>query len=90
LSLLHAGVWGLQPEGRAAAFARPGLYHRLLSECQVYQLPLIGLRGISDGVEALRDISDWTRCLPIIDRRLAGALDILFMALAEGRRLRRS
>lgn len=64
--------------------------YAVLRACQVYNLPLIGLRGISDGVEALRDISDWTRCLPIIDRGLAGALDLLFMALANGQRLHRS
>lgn len=43
-------------------------------------LPLIGLRGISDGVEELRELADWTQYLDVIDDRLARAVD----ALAEG------
>lgn len=43
-------------------------------------LPLIGLRGISDGVEELRELADWTQYLDVIDERLARAVD----ALAEG------
>lgn len=41
-------------------------------------------RGISDGAEELRGLSDWTRYLELIDRRLAEALDRLGQALAAG------
>ncbi len=31
-------------------------------------MPLIGLRGISDGAAELKHISDWTEYLHVIDR----------------------
>ena len=40
----------------------------ILRACQAYQLPLIGLRGISDGVEELQHISGWTEYLHVVDR----------------------
>jgi adenosylhomocysteine nucleosidase len=49
-----------------------------------FGLPLLGLRGISDGVEELRGYSDWTALLGVIDERLASAVDLLEAALAEG------
>lgn len=49
-----------------------------------FGLPLVGLRGISDGAEELRGYSDWTALLGEIDRRLAAALDLLETALADG------
>lgn len=56
----------------------------LLRACQRFGVPMIGLRGISDGAEELRGLSDWTRYLELIDRRLAEALDCLGAALADG------
>ena len=56
----------------------------LLRACQRFNLPLVALRGISDGDEELREISDWTRYLHIIDERLAAAVDLLEQAVAEG------
>lgn len=47
-------------------------------------LPLIALRGISDGQSDLTGLHDWTEYLHIIDEKLAGAVDILSTALAEG------
>lgn len=46
--------------------------------------PLIALRGISDGQSDLTGLHDWTEYLHIIDEKLAGAVDILSTALAEG------
>lgn len=47
-------------------------------------LPLIGLRGISDGVEELRELADWTQYLDVIDDRLAEAVDALAEGIASG------
>jgi adenosylhomocysteine nucleosidase len=49
--------------------------------CHKFGLPLIGLRGISDGKTALTHISDWTEYLHIIDKKLALAVDQLEQAL---------
>ncbi|WP_245881186.1 5'-methylthioadenosine/S-adenosylhomocysteine nucleosidase [Thalassospira marina] len=51
--------------------------------CQKFGLPLIGLRGISDGKKDLTHISDWTEYLHIIDEKMSLAVDHLecFMAL---------
>lgn len=47
-------------------------------------VPLIGLRGISDGAEELRGLSDWTQYLGVIDGRLAQAVDALAEAIRSG------
>lgn len=52
--------------------------------CMQAGLPLIALRGISDGQSDLTGLHDWTEYLHIIDEKLAGAVDILSTALAEG------
>jgi adenosylhomocysteine nucleosidase len=58
--------------------------YSVLRACQRFDLPLVALRGISDGAEELREIGDWTRYLNIVDQRLAQAVDILERAVAEG------
>jgi adenosylhomocysteine nucleosidase len=45
--------------------------------CQKFGVPLLGLRGISDGAEAVSKIEDWTRYLGVIDERLAEAVDVI-------------
>ncbi len=55
-----------------------------LRAAMAFGVPLIGLRGISDGAEELRQVSDWTACLHIIDEKLAAAIDQLHAALADG------
>ncbi|NHF73955.1 5'-methylthioadenosine/S-adenosylhomocysteine nucleosidase [Paracoccus xiamenensis] len=52
--------------------------------CQRFGLPLIALRGISDGAEELAHVGDWTRYLHIIDQKLAAAVDQLRDALSSG------
>jgi adenosylhomocysteine nucleosidase len=52
--------------------------------CDRFALPLVALRGISDGATELRHIGDWTQYLHVIDERLAGAVDLLEAAIAEG------
>ena len=56
----------------------------ILRACQTANVPMIGLRGISDGAEPVAELSDWTRYLEVIDARLAGAVDRLEDAIAEG------
>ena len=56
----------------------------VLRVCQTYKLPLIGLRGISDGVVELQHISGWTEYLHVVDRKLSYAVDSLFTALEDG------
>ena len=57
-----------------------------LRAAQRFGLPLIGLRGISDGAEELRHLADWTHYLHVIDERLAAAVDALGEAIS-GRKL---
>jgi adenosylhomocysteine nucleosidase len=49
----------------------------ILRACHLFNLPLISLRGISDGKEELDKLEDWTEYLHIIDEKLAEIVDIL-------------
>ncbi len=53
--------------------------------CMMFDLPLIGLRGISDGAEELKRLDDWTQYLHVIDEKLASAVDAIEAALGDGR-----
>ncbi|TBN37779.1 5'-methylthioadenosine/S-adenosylhomocysteine nucleosidase [Paracoccus subflavus] len=55
-----------------------------LRAAQHFGVPLIGLRGISDGTAELQHLSDWTQYLHIIDEKLAAAVDRLADQLADG------
>lgn len=52
--------------------------------CQTFGVPLLGLRGISDGAETVSRIEDWKQYLHIIDERLAAAVDRVETAYASG------
>ena len=56
----------------------------VMRACQVFQVPMIGLRGISDGAHPVAEYSDWSRYLEVIDQRLALAVDELEAALDSG------
>lgn len=49
-----------------------------------FSVPVIGLRGISDGKQDLTHIDDWTEYLHVIDEKLADAVDRLEVAIASG------
>jgi adenosylhomocysteine nucleosidase len=55
--------------------------YAILRVCQKFDVPLIGLRGISDGKEELKKLSDWTAYLHVIDEKLADAVGKLRKAL---------
>ena len=57
--------------------------YAVLRACQSFELPLLALRGISDGVADLGRLSDWTQYLHIIDRKLAAAIDLIEAAVAS-------
>ena len=52
--------------------------------CQLFGIPLIGLRGISDGKEELKHVGDWTEYLHVIDVKLADAVDRLIGSMESG------
>ncbi|MCC8931736.1 5'-methylthioadenosine/S-adenosylhomocysteine nucleosidase [Rhizobium sp. 'Codium 1'] len=56
----------------------------ILRACQSFHIPLIGLRGISDGRHDVNHIDDWTQYLHLIDKKLALAVDGLQTALEDG------
>ena len=51
--------------------------------CARHGIPLMGLRGISDGPGELDHINSWMELLGLIDERLAQAVDLLPDALAR-------
>jgi len=55
-----------------------------LRACQLAEVPLFGLRGISDGANELQHVGDWTQYLHIIDEKLAVAVERLETAIADG------
>lgn len=56
----------------------------ILRCCQLFGIPLIGLRGISDGKAELKHVDNWTEYLHVIDEKLAGVIDRLGNALKSG------
>ena len=58
--------------------------YAVLRVCQRFTLPLIALRGISDGDEELSHLDDWQQYLHIVDEKLAHAVDLLEAAISQG------
>jgi adenosylhomocysteine nucleosidase len=53
--------------------------------CQRFGVPAIGLRGVSDGPGDLDGVDGWTELLPLLDERLAAAVDALLRSIpSEG------
>lgn len=49
----------------------------VLRACMNFAVPLVALRGISDGAAELHHIDNWTEYLHVIDEKLAQAVDRL-------------
>jgi len=58
--------------------------YAVLRACQRFNVPLVALRGISDGREELRTLGDWTHYLHVVDENLAAAVDLLEAAVKDG------
>ena len=56
-----------------------------LRACQRFCVPLIGLRGISDGETDVSHIGDWEEYLHVIDEKLAHVIGLLGAAIEDGR-----
>lgn len=56
----------------------------VLRVCHRFDLPLVALRGISDGAAELGHIGDWTEYLHVIDEKLAGAVWLLEDSIRSG------
>ena len=58
--------------------------YAVLRACQRFDVPLVGLRSVSDGAADLSHYADWAEYLHIVDERLAGAVDTLDAAWRAG------
>lgn len=47
----------------------------VLRACQGFNVPLLALRGISDGAHEVKKLTDWTQYLDVVDRNLADAVE---------------
>ena len=56
----------------------------LLRAARRFDVPMLGLRGISDGRDDLTGLDDWTEYLHIIDEKLASTLDDFEGHVANG------
>lgn len=57
--------------------------YAVLRSCQTFNVPLFGLRGISDGQKELEHAMDWRQYLHIVDEKLANALKLLNKVLEQ-------
>lgn len=56
----------------------------VLRACMGFDIPMIGLRGISDGKTKLETLTGWTDYLHIIDEKLAEVVDKVEQAITNG------
>ncbi|QLP96911.1 MAG: 5'-methylthioadenosine/S-adenosylhomocysteine nucleosidase [Rhodoblastus sp.] len=59
----------------------------VLRACAAFGVPMIGLRGVSDGAKDLHHYDDWTALLGHIDAEMAAIVDRLGDLLARSRRV---
>jgi len=59
----------------------------IMRACSLHQVPMIGLRGITDGKEELKHVNDWTEYLHVVDENLSIAVQAVEAAILEGKLL---
>ncbi len=69
-----ANVVSGQAHGRIEADMVDMETFAILRACQTFDIPLVAIRGISDGAAPLEGLASWTQYLDIIDRKLADAV----------------
>ncbi|MFK5977974.1 MAG: 5'-methylthioadenosine/S-adenosylhomocysteine nucleosidase [Rhizobiaceae bacterium] len=57
----------------------------VLRACQYFEVPMVALRGISDGKDDLSHVDDWKEYLHLIDEKLAVVVDHLETTVGEGK-----
>lgn len=57
----------------------------IMRTCQFFEVPLVVLRGISDGADDLNHVDDWRQYLHLIDEKLAQTVDQLEVCIASER-----
>ena len=58
--------------------------YSVLRAARRFRLPMIGLRGITDGRTELTGLHDWPEYLHTVDEKLAAALDLFQMHVKSG------
>ncbi|MEC9343014.1 MAG: 5'-methylthioadenosine/S-adenosylhomocysteine nucleosidase, partial [Pseudomonadota bacterium] len=58
--------------------------YAVLRAAMRFGVPLVALRGISDGAAELHHIDDWTEYLHVVDENLAAAVQRLLEAIGRG------
>jgi adenosylhomocysteine nucleosidase len=58
--------------------------YAVLRACMAFDIPMIGLRGISDGRSEVSHIDDWTEYLHVIDEKLAAVVLKIEADIATG------
>lgn len=56
----------------------------VMRACQIFGIPLIGLRGVSDGDTDVTGVHDWEEYLHVIDEKLAVVIEQLEAAISDG------
>nr|WP_321526366.1 5'-methylthioadenosine/S-adenosylhomocysteine nucleosidase [uncultured Cohaesibacter sp.] len=56
----------------------------VLRACMLHDVPMIGLRGISDGKKELTHVNDWKEYLHVVDANLAKVVSTLEQAIEDG------
>lgn len=59
--------------------------YSILRACQHFGVPMVCVRGISDGKAQLAEFTDWSRALGILDIKLSAAVDRLLEDMIDGR-----
>jgi adenosylhomocysteine nucleosidase len=77
-------ISGARYDGLEAAMVDMETY-AVFRAAQAFGIPMVGLRGISDGRNELSKLPDWTAYLGEIDAKLAAAVEAFVADVGAGR-----